>query len=62
MNKTEQDIEEKLKELLYCCEGLHVEFSQRNYGNADDWLRHIDKAYVGYQDAIENESEETTNE
>jgi hypothetical protein len=43
-----------LKELLYCCDGLYCDYAQENYGDAKNWLRHINAAYGKYRDAIDD--------
>ena len=47
------NIKDKLNKLLYCCDGLHCSYSEENYGDAKEWLRHIDKAYSDYQEAVD---------
>jgi hypothetical protein len=42
-----------LKELLYCCDSLHNDYMQCNYGDANGWLRHIANAYGKYEDSID---------
>lgn len=32
---------EHLEKLLYCIEGYISDHNQRNYGDADGWLRHV---------------------
>lgn len=54
MNK---ELKEKFDKLLYCCECLHIDYSARNYGDAERWLRHIDKAYEEYQDLLNKQME-----
>ena len=50
------DIEkEKLNDLLYCIDGMSAEYSQGNYGNANDWMRHIFNAYQEYQESSSEE-------
>jgi hypothetical protein len=39
-----------LKKLLRCCDGLSSDYANKNYGDAEKWLRHIDTAYQEYQD------------
>ncbi|MFT4804562.1 MAG: hypothetical protein ACI9YE_001766 [Psychroserpens sp.] len=42
-----------LQKVLDCCDGLHCEITQANYGAAKNWLRHISDAYADYQDSID---------
>ena len=42
------NLERKLTKLL---DGMCCEYRNMNYGNAQEWLRHIDKAYSDYQEA-----------
>jgi hypothetical protein len=42
-----------LQKVLDCCDGLHCEYTQANYGDAKNWLRHISDAYADYQDSID---------
>jgi hypothetical protein len=42
-----------LQKVLDCCDGLHCEITQANYGAAKNWLRHISDAYANYQDSID---------
>lgn len=42
----------ELKALLYYCDGLSSDYCQGNYGNAGEWLRHINEAYQDYQESI----------
>jgi hypothetical protein len=42
-----------LQKVLDCCDGLHYEYTQANYGDAKNWLRHISDAYADYQDSID---------
>ena len=51
------NLERKLKQLIYTVDGMCCEYRNMNYGNAQEWLRHIDKAYSDYQEA-EDELEE----
>ena len=30
-----------LEELLYCIDGYISDYNDRNYGDADQWLRHV---------------------
>ena len=52
------NIEEKLKKLLYCCDGLHDDYINRNFGDANRWVRHIADAYGKYDDALDEKEEE----
>lgn len=49
---------EKLKKLLYCCDGLSVDYNNSNYGDAREWLRHIATAYSDYQEAVDSDEDE----
>ena len=51
-----------LKKLLFCCDGLSVEYAQSNYGAANEWVRHIDSAYQNYQSSIDEYQEEALKE
>jgi hypothetical protein len=42
-----------LQKVLYCCDSLHNDYIQCNYGDAKGWLRHISNAYGDYQDSID---------
>jgi hypothetical protein len=42
-----------LQKVLDCCDSLHCEVTQANYGEAINWLRHISDAYANYQDLID---------
>jgi hypothetical protein len=42
-----------LQKVLDCCDGLHCQYTQANYGDAKNWLRHISDAYADYQDSID---------
>ncbi|AXQ66744.1 hypothetical protein HOT95_gp119 [Vibrio phage vB_VpS_PG07] len=39
--------------LLYCLDGRHADLVLGNKGDADQWIRHIDKAYEDYRDTTE---------
>lgn len=52
------NLERKLTKLLQTVEGMSCEYRNMNYGNAQDWLRHIDKAYSDYQEAKDHLNEE----
>jgi hypothetical protein len=54
LEKPHDEIDPLLKELLYCCDGLYCDYAQDNYGDAKNWLRHIDAAYGKYRDAIDD--------
>jgi hypothetical protein len=54
LEKPHDEIDPLLKELLYCCDGLYCDYAQENYGDAKNWLRHIDAAYGKYRDAIDD--------
>ena len=47
-----------LKKLIYACDGLSQEYRQSNYGDAKKWLRHIDSAYQGYENAEDEPASE----
>lgn len=47
------EIIQKLEQLIYCCDGRRCELSDRNYGSADKWIRHIDKAYEDFQEVFD---------
>ena len=53
-------IKEKLEKLLYCCDGLAVDYSNRNYGDAEKWTRHIAEAYSNYQETVDEAEEAKT--
>ena len=54
LEKERCGIDPLLKELLYCCDGLYCDYAQENYGDAKNWLRHINAAYGKYRDAIDD--------
>lgn len=43
--------EAALKRVLYCLDGRRVDLTNGNTGDANEWLRHIDKAYSEYVDS-----------
>lgn len=47
----EKVLELKLKALLYTVDGMSCEYQAMNYGNAQNWLQYINKAYLEYQEA-----------
>jgi hypothetical protein len=55
---TEDENNPLLKELLYCCDGLYCDYAQENYGDAKNWLRHINDAYGKYQDNLDDKEDE----
>ena len=54
LEKPHDEIDLLLKELLYCCDGLYCDYAQENYGDAKNWLRHINAAYGKYRDTIDD--------
>lgn len=40
--------DELLNKVIYAVDGYYHEYTDRNYGNAEDWLRHIISAYSEY--------------
>lgn len=40
----------EMKDLLYTIDGFQCEYMERNYGEANNWLRHISSAYEKYQE------------
>jgi hypothetical protein len=58
LEKERDKIDPLLMELLKCCDGLSTEFGQSNYGSANEWVRHIDNAYVKYTDAVDDNTSE----
>ena len=40
-----------LEELLYCIDGYIHDYNDRNYGDADQWLRHVRNRWENF---IEN--------
>lgn len=44
---------EALNKLLYCVDGMCSDLRERNFGSAEEWVRHIDNAYSDYQDVEE---------
>ena len=55
-----ENINKKLKRLLYVCDGMSSEYCDGNYGNAKEWLRHIDEAYQDWQEAVDDKEDEQT--
>jgi len=49
------DSEEKtaLKKLLYAIDSMCECHRQENYGEAKEWIRHVDDAYGNYQEIID---------
>jgi hypothetical protein len=54
LEKERDETSPLLKKLLYCCEGLRCDYSEENYGDAKNWLPHIDSAYGKYRDEIDD--------
>jgi hypothetical protein len=54
LEKERDETSPLLKKLLYCCEGLRSDYSEENYGDAKNWLPHIDSAYGKYRDEIDD--------
>lgn len=44
---------EKQNKLMYALEGRRTDITEGNRGDADKWIRHIDKAYLDYSDACD---------
>ncbi len=49
------ETEKKLEKLLYCCDGLSTDYCNGNYGDAKEWLRHINTVYQDYQEAVDED-------
>lgn len=47
--------DDAFKKLIYCCDGMSCEYSEENYGNAREWMRHIFSAYKEYDEALDDE-------
>ena len=43
-------VSSELKQLLYCVDCMATEYRDNNHGNAQQWIRHIEKAYGMYQE------------
>ena len=50
------DLEEEkvLKDLLYAVDGMCDCYRKENYGEAKDWVRHVNDAYTNYQEFTED--------
>jgi hypothetical protein len=48
--------EKALKDLLYVVDGMCDCYRKRNYGEAQEWARHVNDAYTNYQESTENDS------
>ena len=46
-------VSSELKEVLYCVDSMCEHFRGRNFGDAEKWIRHLDKAYSDYQETID---------
>lgn len=42
--------QELLNKLVYCLDGRRSALAANNRGEADEWQRHIDAAYLNYAD------------
>lgn len=47
-NKAVDEMNAELSDLMYALDGWHDEYSARNFGNAEDWNRHVAKRYEEY--------------
>ncbi len=45
---------EKEGELMYVLEGRRTEITAGNRSDADNWIRHIDAAYLAYSEACDD--------
>ena len=48
--------EKALKDLLYVVDGMCECYQKENYGEAKEWVRHVNDAYTNYQESIEDDS------
>ena len=48
-----KDISGELKDLIYSVDGMCECFRAENYGEAKDWIRHVNDAYTEYQESID---------
>ncbi|CAL9981068.1 hypothetical protein VPHD433_0026 [Vibrio phage D433] len=47
-------VQEKQGELMYALEGRRADITAGNRGDADQWIRHIDAAYLAYSEACDD--------
>tara|TARA_Y100001956_G_scaffold82846_1_gene106114 strand:- start:2031 stop:2306 length:276 start_codon:yes stop_codon:yes gene_type:complete len=47
------NVTDKKQKLFYALEGRRVELMAGNRGDADNWIRRIDQAYLDYSDAVD---------
>lgn len=45
-------VDEKHHKLIYALDGRREELVMGNHGEAREWIRHIDKAYEDFHDAV----------
>lgn len=50
----------ELEQLLYCLDGYTTDHVNGNYGDADEWLRHVRNAYEVLRDTLDKEEETKT--
>ena len=50
------DQEKALKDLLYVVDGMCECYQKENYGEAKEWVRHVNHAYTNYQESLEDDS------
>ena len=57
LEEKKEERENLLNTLLYCCECMSTDYSERNIGQAESWVRHISKAWSDYNEAVEEDGE-----
>lgn len=48
--------EKALKDLLHVVDGMCDCYRKENYGEAKEWVRHVNDAYTNYQESLEDDS------
>ena len=48
-----EEQEKALKDLLYVVDGMCDCYRKENFGEARDWVRHVNDAYSNYEESTE---------